>query len=85
MRIAVIDTGIDETNPALSGVIADQFDAMPDHGTSVDGLIAGVGALRGMAPGARIYHARAFEGGKSTMDVILSALDWRTRMSASST
>lgn len=83
VRIAVIDTGIDDTNPALAGVIAGQFDAMPgvpiekrDHGTSVDGLIAGVGALEGMAPGARIYHARAFEGGKSTMDVILSALDW---------
>ncbi|RJT42519.1 peptidase S8 [Mesorhizobium waimense] len=83
VRIAVIDTGIDDTNPALSGVIAGQFDAMPevpiekrDHGTSIDGLIAGVGALKGMAPGAKIYHARAFEGGKSTMDVILSALDW---------
>ncbi|CAN7177781.1 S8 family serine peptidase [Mesorhizobium sp. LjRoot246] len=83
VRIAVIDTGIDDSNPALSGVIAGQFDAMPDvpiekrdHGTSIDGLIAGVGALEGMAPGARIYHARAFEGGKSTMDVILSALDW---------
>ena len=83
VRVAVIDTGIDDTNPALAGVIADQYDAMPnvpiekrDHGTSVDGLIAGVGPLEGMAPGARIYHARAFEGGKSTMDVILSALDW---------
>ncbi|TGQ50277.1 peptidase S8 [Mesorhizobium sp. M1C.F.Ca.ET.193.01.1.1] len=83
VRVAVIDTGIDATNPALKGVIANQFDAMPnvpiekrDHGTSVDGLIAGIGALEGMAPGARIYHARAFEGGKSTMDVILSALDW---------
>ncbi|MEI9407305.1 S8 family serine peptidase [Mesorhizobium salmacidum] len=83
VRIAVIDTGIDDTNPALAGVIAAQFDAMPnvpiekrDHGTSIDGLIAGVGPLEGMAPGAKIYHARAFEGGKSTMDVILSALDW---------
>ncbi len=83
VRVAVIDTGIDDTNPALAGVIAAQFDAMPDvpiekrdHGTSIDGLIAGVGALEGMAPGAKIYHARAFEGGKSTMDVILSALDW---------
>lgn len=83
VRVAVIDTGIDDTNPALAGVIAAQYDAMPnvpiekrDHGTSVDGLIAGVGALEGMAPGARIYHARAFEGGKSTMDVILAALDW---------
>ncbi|RWI28968.1 S8 family serine peptidase [Mesorhizobium sp.] len=83
VRIAVVDTAIDDTNPALSGVIADQFDAMPevpiearDHGTSIDGLIAGVGALKGMAPGAMIYHARAFEGGKSTMDVILAAHDW---------
>ncbi|MER9756018.1 S8 family serine peptidase [Mesorhizobium sp. M0166] len=83
VRIGVIDTGIDDSNPALSGVIAGQFDAMPDvpikardHGTSVDGLIAGTGTFKGMAPGARIYHARAFEGGKSTMDVILSALDW---------
>jgi hypothetical protein len=83
VRVAVIDTGIDDTNPALAGVIAEQYDAMPnvpiekrDHGTSVDGLIAGVGPLEGMAPGAKIYHARAFEGGKSTMDVILSALDW---------
>ena len=63
--------------------IADEFDAMPgvevtarDHGTSVAGLIAGTGAFRGMAPGSKIYHARAFEGGKSTMDVILAALDW---------
>ena len=47
-----------------------------DHGTSIAGLIAGTGEFRGMAPGAKIYHARAFEGGKSTMDVILAALDW---------
>lgn len=90
VRVAVIDTGIDDTNPALAGVIADQFDAMPevpiekrDHGTSVDGLIAGVGALEGMAPGARIYHARAFEDGRSTMDVILSALDWAAEQNVS--
>ncbi|TPI29699.1 peptidase S8 [Mesorhizobium sp. B3-1-6] len=89
VRVAVIDTGIDDTNPALAGVIAEQYDAMPnvpiekrDHGTSVDGLIAGVGPLEGMAPGARIYHARAFEGGKSTMDVILSALDWAAEQDA---
>ena len=90
VRVAVIDTGIDDSNPALAGVIAAQFDAMPgvpvekrDHGTSIDGLIAGVGALEGMAPGARIYHARAFEGGKSTMDVILSALDWAAEQNVS--
>ncbi|WP_353643608.1 S8 family serine peptidase [Mesorhizobium sp. WSM2239] len=83
VRIAVIDTAVDETHPALEGVVAEIFDAMPeveitsrDHGTSVAGLIAGTGPFRGMAPGSSIYHARAFEDGKSTMDTILSALDW---------
>jgi subtilisin family serine protease len=81
--IAVIDTAVDARHPALAGVIAEEYDAMPDipqvdrnHGTSVSGLIAGVGPFRGMAPGSAIYHARAFEGGKSTMYVILDALDW---------
>ncbi|RLP27662.1 peptidase S8 [Mesorhizobium sp. YM1C-6-2] len=81
--VAVIDTALDETHPAIKDAIAGEFDAMPgvevttrDHATSVAGLIAGTGEFRGMAPGARIFHARAFEGGKSTMDVILSALDW---------
>jgi subtilisin family serine protease len=83
VKIAVIDTAIDETHPAIKDAIVGQFDAMPgvevtarDHGTSVAGLIAGTGDFRGMAPGSKIYHARAFEGGKSTMDVILAALDW---------
>lgn len=83
VRVAVIDTAVDETHPAIRDAIAGEFDAMPgvevtarDHGTSVAGLIAGAGEFQGMAPGAKIYHARAFEGGKSTMDVILSALDW---------
>ncbi|HTV69698.1 MAG TPA: S8 family serine peptidase [Rhizobiaceae bacterium] len=81
--VAVIDTAYDETHEALSGVVAEAYDAMPgtpivdrDHGTSVTGLLAGVGALRGMAPGSKVFHARAFESGRSTMDVILDALDW---------
>lgn len=81
--VAVIDTAIDETHPALKGVVVGIFDAMPgvavatrDHATSVAGLIAGTGPFRGMAPGSKIHHARAFEGGKSTMEIILNALDW---------
>lgn len=81
--VAVIDTAIDETHPALKGVIAGSFDAMPgvnvvgrDHATSVAGLIAGTGTFKGMAPGSKVFHARAFEGGRSNMDIILNALDW---------
>jgi subtilisin family serine protease len=83
IKVAVVDTAIDETHPALKEAIAGLFDAMPDvaiaardHGTSVAGLIAGTGPFRGIAPGSKIYHARAFEGGKSTMNIILEALDW---------
>jgi len=83
IRIAVIDTAIDEKHPALSGVIADTFDAIPDtpvmdrdHGTSVAGLIAGVEPFRGIAPGAEIFHVRAFESGTSNVDILLAALDW---------
>ncbi|WP_406873362.1 S8 family serine peptidase [Aminobacter sp. P9b] len=83
VSIAVIDTAIDDTHPALKGVVAGSFDAMPgvtvtarDHATSVAGLIAGTGPFKGMAPGSKIFHARAFEGGKSNMEIILNALDW---------
>ena len=80
VRLAVIDTAVDEDHPALAGVIAGTFDAMDgtpvvdrNHGTSIDGVLAG---RSGVAPGASIFHARAFEGGRSIMDVILAALDW---------
>ena len=92
--VAVIDTAID---PRPSGArrrdrrgsstpCPTSHGTDRDHGTSIAGLIAGVGPFRGMAPGTAIYHARAFEGGKSTMDVILDALDWAAgRTCASST
>lgn len=83
VRVAVIDTAADDTHPALQGVIAEQFNALPDtpvqsrdHGTSIDGLLAGTGPFQGMAPGAAIYHARAFEDGKSSVEAILASLDW---------
>lgn len=83
VRVAVIDTAIDETHAALTGVVVESHDSMPgtpivdrDHGTSIAGLIAGVGPFRGIAPGTKMFHARAFEGGQSTMDIILEAIDW---------
>lgn len=83
VAIAVIDSATDPRHPVLKKAYAGFFDALPDfpvvdatHGTAVGGLIAGAGKLPGMAPGARILHARAFENGKSTMDAILAAFDW---------
>lgn len=83
IRIAVIDTARDRTHPALANIVADDFDALPDtpvvnadHGTSIIGLIAGQDVFQGVAPGAHIYHARAFENGRSNANAILAALDW---------
>jgi Subtilase family len=83
MRIAVIDTARDKTHPALAGIAAEDFDALPDvpvedakHGTSIIGLIAGQDGFHGLAPGAQILHARAFEQGKSNADAILASIDW---------
>ncbi|MBK8457281.1 MAG: S8 family serine peptidase [Phyllobacteriaceae bacterium] len=89
VAIAVIDSATDTRHPALKSAYAGFFDALPDfpvvdaaHGTAVGGLIAGGGNLPGMAPKARIFHARAFENGKSTMDAILAAFDWAVSQNA---
>ncbi|EKF20713.1 S8 family serine peptidase, partial [Nitratireductor pacificus] len=89
VSVAVIDTALDPEHPALAGAVAAELDALPDmavkdraHGTSISGLIVGHGPFRGMAPGARLLHARAFEGGVSSTDVLLSALDWAAEQGA---
>lgn len=89
IRVAVIDTARDTSHPAFEGLIAEDFDALPgvpvsntDHGTSIIGLIAGRNGFQGIAPNARILHARAFENGKSNADAILAALDWSAEQNA---
>lgn len=83
VKIAVIDTAADETHPALAGRFAATFDALEgvpvkdrSHGTSISGLIGGAAPFQGMAPNAALFHARAFENGKSNTDAILAAMDW---------
>lgn len=89
VKVAVIDSAVEIDHPALSGVIAAFYDARPglpvadrSHGTSIVGLIAGRGAVKGTAPAAAIYLARAFEGGQSTTDAILRSLDWSAAQDA---
>lgn len=89
VSVAVIDTAFDPDHPALKDAVAESFDALPDmpvedrgHGTSISGLIAGRGDFRGVAPGARLLHARAFEAGVSSADVLLAALDWSVEQGA---
>jgi subtilisin family serine protease len=88
IRIAVIDTAIDDTHPDLAGAVEARFDAIGgagpprtlDHGTSMAGAIAARGRVKGVAPSVRILSARAFdsEGGKSLGSTlsILKGIDW---------
>lgn len=68
VRVAVIDSGIDETNPDLAGTIVDRFDAVGgafkphSHGTAIGGAIVAHRKLVGIAPKARLIAVRAFSG-----------------------
>ena len=69
VRVAVIDTAIDEAHPDLVGSIEAEFDAIGgkepahtrEHGTSMAGAIAAHGLLKGVAPTVRILSARALD------------------------
>jgi subtilisin family serine protease len=84
--VAVIDSQIDTAHPDLTGVIAEQFNALGgagkphEHGTAMAGAIAAHGKLIGVAPKVRLLAVRAFAGeGESaggTSFAILKGLDW---------
>jgi subtilisin family serine protease len=89
VRIAVIDTARDVSHPAFEGLSVIDANLLPnmpvndrDHGTEIIGLIAGRTVFQGLAPGATILHARAFEvfrpGQKasSTADALIDAMAW---------
>ena len=65
--VAVIDSGINASHPALADVVLDQFVAiknddqnMGGHGTAVASIIAARGDLSSIAPGARLLSVKAF-------------------------
>jgi subtilisin family serine protease len=73
ITIAVVDTGIDDTQPDLRGVVVERCDLLPgrpgdlskdSHGTAVAGLIAARGSatnpsqMAGLAPGASLIDVR---------------------------
>lgn len=68
VRVAVIDSGIDETNPDLAGSVIERFDALGEpfkphpHGTAMAGAIVAHRTLVGVAPQARLIAIRAFSG-----------------------
>jgi subtilisin family serine protease len=84
--VAVIDSEIDVNHPNLDGTIVKSFDALGgeakphQHGTAIAGAIAAHGKLLGIAPGARLLAARAFDdtpgAANGTSFAIYKALQW---------
>jgi len=84
--IAVIDSEIDANNPNLEHSIVKSFNALSggsaphQHGTAMAGAIAAHGKLMGIAPGAALLAARAFDGtqgeAKGMSFAIYKSLQW---------
>jgi hypothetical protein len=83
--VAVIDSEIDAKNPDLDATIVKSFDALGGedkphtHGTAMAGAIAAHKKLMGIAPGAQLLVARAFDDNrdaKGTSFAIYKGLQW---------
>jgi subtilisin len=89
LNVAVLDTGIDPTQPDLNVVGGyncsngkSYADANPAHGTGVAGVIAakddGFGVV-GVAPGARLWAVRVLnDNGHGSTSTVLCGIDWVT-------
>lgn len=89
VKLAIIDTGVDETHPALKGAIMATFNGLEKvplnttkHGTAIALLAGGAqDEFKGAAPQVSLFIARAFDktsDGKFVNSVfaILLSLDW---------
>lgn len=86
VRIAIIDTGLDETHPEIAGKVVDRFDAVDGsfmahpHGTAMAGVIVADKTMIGIAPKARLIAIRAFaghaRGARGNSNDIIRAVDF---------
>jgi subtilisin family serine protease len=81
--VAVIDSEIDVAHPDINGTTVKSFDALggdlkpQQHGTAMAGAIISHGKLEGIAPGAELLAARAFDDQSSgTSFAIYKSVQW---------
>ena len=86
VTVAVIDSEVEASHPDLAGSVKKKFDALggagspQSHGTAMAGAIVAHGKLLGIAPGAIVIAARAFDDSrgqaKGTSFAIYKSLQW---------
>ena len=81
--VAVIDLEIDVAHPDINGTTVKSFDALggdvkpQQHGTAMAGAIISHGKLEGIAPGAELLAARAFDDqSNGTSFAIYKSVQW---------